>query len=129
MDEWAMACGVQKAGGFQLTSEEGPLGLDVSVMTTEDMAEGTPVLFVSNEMILASDQMVRAARPGADRRDADAATETRELPAGSAPRQVLDLAPLWFKVARGLLAHASLVFAVYLLFTGCFNLRLVDVTE
>ena len=82
--------------------------------------------------ILASDQMVRAARPGADRQDADAATETRELPAGSAtpaPRQVLDLAPLWFKVARGLLAHASLVFAVYLLFTGCFNLRLVDVTE
>ena len=63
MDEWATACGVQKAGGFQLTSEEGPLGLDVSVMTTEDMAEGTPVLFVSNEMIFASDQIEQELGP------------------------------------------------------------------
>ena len=63
MDEWATACGVQKAGGFQLTSEEGPLGLDVGVMTTEDMAEGSPVLFVSNEMIFASDQIEQELGP------------------------------------------------------------------
>ena len=63
MDEWATACGVQKAGGFQLTSEEGPLGLDVCVMTTEDMPEGSPVLFVSNEMIFASDQIEQELGP------------------------------------------------------------------
>ena len=63
MDEWATACGVQKAGGFQLTSEGGPLGLDVSVMTTEDMPEGSPVLFVSNEMIFASDQIEQELGP------------------------------------------------------------------
>ena len=57
MDEWAMACGCQKTDGFQLTSEEGPLGLDFSVMATADMTEGSPVLFVSNEMIFASNQI------------------------------------------------------------------------
>ena len=57
MDEWATACGCQKADGFQLTSEEGPLGLDFSVMATADMTEGSPVLFVSNEMIFASNQI------------------------------------------------------------------------
>ena len=63
MDEWAMACGVQKANGFQLTSEEGPLGLDFSLMTTNDMAEGSPVLFVSNEMIFASNQIEQELGP------------------------------------------------------------------
>ena len=42
---------------------------------------------------------------------------------------MFDQVSLWFKVARGLLANASHVFAVYFLLTGCFKLRLVDVTE
>jgi len=50
-DEWATACGVQRSNGFQLTSED---GLDISVMTTEDLPANSPVLFVPKEMILSS---------------------------------------------------------------------------
>jgi len=50
MEEWATACGVQRASGFQLTSE----GKDVSVVTTEDLGQESPVLFVPSQMILSS---------------------------------------------------------------------------
>ena len=53
MDEWATGCGVQRAGGFQLTSED---GLDWSVMTTEALPEGSPVLYVPEQMILSSNK-------------------------------------------------------------------------
>ena len=52
LEEWTASCGVQRASGFQLTSDDG--GVDVSVMTTEDLAAENPVLFVPNEMILSS---------------------------------------------------------------------------
>mmetsp|Transcript_42499 Transcript_42499/g.128966 ORF Transcript_42499/g.128966 Transcript_42499/m.128966 type:complete len:178 (+) Transcript_42499:99-632(+) len=51
MDEWATACGVQRAGGIQLTSEDGS---DFSVMTTQDLPDNSPVLYVPSEMILSS---------------------------------------------------------------------------
>lgn len=54
MDEWATACGVQRVGGFQLTSED---GMDFSVMTTEDLAEGSPILYVPSELILSSSRV------------------------------------------------------------------------
>jgi len=53
MEEWAIACGVQKADCFQLTSED---GLDVGVMTTQDIPVESPVLFVPRDMILSSSQ-------------------------------------------------------------------------
>lgn len=49
MDEWATACGVQKIGGFQLTTED---GRDFSVMTTEPLEEGSPLLYIPSGMIL-----------------------------------------------------------------------------
>lgn len=48
-DEWATNCGVQRAEGFQLTSED---GVDVCAMTAQDLPAESPVLFVPNEMIL-----------------------------------------------------------------------------
>lgn len=51
MDEWAAACGVQRADGFQFTSED---GFDFNVMTSEDLAAGSPVLYVPKEMTLSS---------------------------------------------------------------------------
>eukprot|EP00977_Amphora_coffeiformis_P003217 scaffold597_cov176-Amphora_coffeaeformis.AAC.23 len=57
MDEWATASGVQRAEGFQLTAtstDEEPL--DVGVMTTADLAAGSPVLFVPHQMILSAQQ-------------------------------------------------------------------------
>lgn len=58
LDEWATSCGVQKAGGFQLTqtSQEGE-PLDVGVLTVEDLPADSPVLYVPNEMILSSRQV------------------------------------------------------------------------
>lgn len=53
MDEWATACGVQRAEGFQLTSDD---GLDVSVVTTQDLPAESPVLFVPRDMIFSSRQ-------------------------------------------------------------------------
>mmetsp|Transcript_8487 Transcript_8487/g.11188 ORF Transcript_8487/g.11188 Transcript_8487/m.11188 type:complete len:471 (+) Transcript_8487:213-1625(+) len=51
-DEWATNCGVQRAEGFQLTSDED--GLDWSIMTTQPHEEGVGVLSVPNSMILTS---------------------------------------------------------------------------
>ena len=56
MDEWAMACGVQRAEGFQLTSQD---GIDIYAMTTEDLPANSPVLYVPNEMILTSNKAVQ----------------------------------------------------------------------
>jgi len=50
-DDWAANYGVQKAAGFQLTTED---GLDFSVMTTQDLPAESPVLFVPNQLILSS---------------------------------------------------------------------------
>ena len=54
MDEWAAACGVQRAEGVQLTSEDGE---DFSVMTTEDIPANNPLLFVPGNMIWTSSQV------------------------------------------------------------------------
>uniref|UniRef100_A0A7S4JSW4 SET domain-containing protein n=1 Tax=Odontella aurita TaxID=265563 RepID=A0A7S4JSW4_9STRA len=51
MDQWATNYGVQKADGFQLTSED---GVDFGVMTTQPLADGSPVLQVPSNMILSS---------------------------------------------------------------------------
>lgn len=51
MDEWATNCGVQRTDDFQLTSED---GVDWSVMTTQPLAEGSPVLSVPGNMILSA---------------------------------------------------------------------------
>lgn len=52
-DQWAGACGVQRADGFQLTvTNEYPM--DVGVMTTEDLPGESPVLIVPSNMILSS---------------------------------------------------------------------------
>jgi hypothetical protein len=53
MDEWAASCGIQRAEGFQLASED---GVDISVITAQDLPANSPVLFVPNEMILSSSQ-------------------------------------------------------------------------
>lgn len=48
-DEWATNCGVQRAEGFQITSED---GMDWSVMTNVDLPAGSPVLAVPAGMIM-----------------------------------------------------------------------------
>ena len=54
MDEYMTNCGVQRAEGFQLTSED---GLDYSVMTTENLPAESPVLSVPANMILSSSEV------------------------------------------------------------------------
>ena len=55
----ANACGVQWAGGIQFVAEDA-VGckdgsrLDISLITTEDLPAGSPILYVPNEMILSS---------------------------------------------------------------------------
>jgi hypothetical protein len=51
MDEWASMCEVQRCDGFQLTTED---GMDFSAMTTQDIAEGSPVLCVPGNMIIST---------------------------------------------------------------------------
>lgn len=50
-DQWATECGVQRADGFQLTTNDGN---DYSVMTEQQIAADTPVLYVPSDMILSS---------------------------------------------------------------------------
>ena len=64
MDEWASACGVQRAEGFQLTqeesqtftTEEGIEDLNIGAMTNSDIEAGQAVLMVPNNMILSGSQ-------------------------------------------------------------------------
>jgi hypothetical protein len=60
MDEWAVACGVQRVDGFQLTktSFTDIDNNDVSVMATKDLPASTPVLFVQENMILSSKKAI-----------------------------------------------------------------------
>lgn len=51
MDEWASMCEVQRAEGFQLTTED---GLDFSAMTTQEIAEGSPILSIPGNMIMST---------------------------------------------------------------------------
>mmetsp|Transcript_16723 Transcript_16723/g.16158 ORF Transcript_16723/g.16158 Transcript_16723/m.16158 type:complete len:438 (-) Transcript_16723:169-1482(-) len=51
MDEWATACNVERAEGFQFTSSD---GLDIEVMAGQDIERGNPVLYVPGDMILSS---------------------------------------------------------------------------
>jgi hypothetical protein len=52
--EWASYGGIQTADGFQLVGEELDGHLDVSVMTTQDIPAGSPVIYVPSDMILSS---------------------------------------------------------------------------
>lgn len=61
MEEWAGACDVQRAEGFQLTSDD-DYGLDVYAATTSDMPAGSPVLFVPEAMILSSNKAIEELR-------------------------------------------------------------------
>ena len=54
MLQWAEACGVQKAEGFELTSDDG--GYDVYARTVVDMPAGSPVVIVPEQMILSSNK-------------------------------------------------------------------------
>jgi len=62
MDEWATMCEVQRADGFQLTTED---GLDFSAMTTADIPEGSPILCIPGNMIF-STSSVKAEFGGQD---------------------------------------------------------------
>jgi len=53
MDQWTSQYGVQKVGGFQLTSQDGS---DINVMTTESIPSNTPILFVPNMLVLSARQ-------------------------------------------------------------------------
>lgn len=54
MLEWADVCGVQKAEGFELTSDDG--GFNVYARTVTDLPAGSPVVFVPEQMILSSNK-------------------------------------------------------------------------
>ena len=53
MEEWAARCGVQRADGLQLVANDS-YGRDWSVMTQQPLQQGSPVLFVPNQMLLSS---------------------------------------------------------------------------
>lgn len=61
MEEWASACGVERAEGLQLTSNDDN-GLDIYAMTTQDLPSNSPVLFVPEQMILSSNKAIEELR-------------------------------------------------------------------
>lgn len=56
MEEWATSCGVQRFEGFQLNPTQEQPVLEVGVMTTTELPNGSPVVYVPNVMILSSRQ-------------------------------------------------------------------------
>ena len=63
LEDWASACGVQKAEGVQLTTEteevadNGVTDVNVGVMTTKNIPTGQPVLFVPSDMIISASKV------------------------------------------------------------------------
>ena len=63
LEDWASACGVQKADGVQLITESadvadnGVTDINVGIMTTQNIAAGQPVLFVPNDMIISASKV------------------------------------------------------------------------
>lgn len=65
MEQWAYSCGAQSAEGIQFiaqdaveSNESDGSRLDISLMTTEDIPAGSPILYVPNEMILSSNKAI-----------------------------------------------------------------------
>lgn len=54
MQDWAQNCGVQMVEGVEVTTQDGN---DWSVMTNQDIAEGTTFMVVPNVMVLSSDDI------------------------------------------------------------------------
>ena len=54
LQQWAQNCGAQQAPGLELTTQDGS---DWSLITTQPVQAGTPVLFVPAQMILNSDDV------------------------------------------------------------------------
>jgi len=61
MEEWANACGVQRADSLHLASVDGD-GVDVCAVTSQDLPASSPVLFVPQEMILSSNKAIAELR-------------------------------------------------------------------
>ena len=63
LEDWASACGVQKAEGVQLTTEteevadNGVTDVNVGVTTTQSIPSGQPVLFVPSDMIISASKV------------------------------------------------------------------------
>jgi hypothetical protein len=53
LQEWAVNCGVQTCPGFELTTQDGQ---DWSVITSQNIEAGSPVLYVPAEMVISSTQ-------------------------------------------------------------------------
>lgn len=51
MQNWATQCGAQTLSGFELTTQDGE---DWSVVTSQSIPSGTPVLFIPAQMVLSS---------------------------------------------------------------------------
>ena len=59
MEEWSYSYGIGRAEGIQLTGEVQETGfLDVHVETAQDLAAGTSVLYIPNEVILSSNKAI-----------------------------------------------------------------------
>ena len=73
MDQWASACGVQRVGGFQLTSTD---GVDIYAMTTQSIPVNSPVLYIPSQMVLSSN---RAAQEFGRMQEVDVLLESLEV--------------------------------------------------
>jgi len=73
MSDWASTYGVQRVGGFQLTSND---GMDIYAVTTENIPANSPVLYVPSQMILSSN---RAAQEFGRMHDVDSLLESLEV--------------------------------------------------
>lgn len=56
VQEWAQNYGVQMADGFEITTQDGE---DYSVITNQNIAAGSPVLFVPAELVISSENVVQ----------------------------------------------------------------------
>lgn len=60
MEEWATMYGIERAEGFQLTTEDGQ---DWFAMTDQDLAANSEVVYVPGQMILSSNQAIQELGP------------------------------------------------------------------
>jgi len=96
MDEWVTACGVQRAEGIQLTSED---GLDWGLMSTQDVAASSSLISVPNNMILSTSRAKEELEQVGNINDA--ADMLRRLGAGDQVAQFYLFAKILLEYERG----------------------------
>ena len=99
-EDYALQCGVQRCNGFQLVIQDNQDGIvdDYSVMTTEDLPAGSPVVAIPQYFLLTSFQAPQEFGSALDEAEEELTESVQEYNSIQTPREIVNQFRLFIKV-------------------------------